>query len=344
MQRIGVHAGNTGAKPGGFQQGVIALPTIQDTAANQVNYLANQYLGMFYLSTDVGLLYVSELVAGVPTWIVIAGVGYGLMSAIPTNLTASSNGFEYETSDYKHRHRWTTVPVTAAVWAAGSATITAAIEVYTGQTIKVEGVTPTGYNGTFTVTAHGGGTITYVVANPGAFVSAGVVSAWLFAPGDDGSGWMVAFYTGWTPKRGGLWALSDGSAVNIAQQDGTVLSVTTMDMCSAARLIGGDPTGSGFVLGKVATWQGGAKTDTESAHTHPVAITSQVETADASWTLAAGGTTIPAAPHAHAVTGNTGAGTAHQHNLSNTNAKLNIPDDTNGGLGDHVYLQWFIRR
>lgn len=344
MQRIGVQAGNTGAKPGNFQQGVIANPTIQDTAANQGKYLAKQYLGMFYLSTDVGLLYISELVAGVPTWIVIAGVGYGLMSAMPSTLTAASKGFEYETSDYKHRHRWNSEAVTAAVWAAGSATITTTVQAYIGQSIIVENVVPSGYNGTFVVTANAAGTLTYVVANPGAYVSGGTASAWWFAPGDDGSGWMAPFYAGWLPRRGGLWALSDGSAVNIAQPDGQVLSVTSIDLVSAARLIGGDPTGSGFVAASVPTWQAGQKTDTEATHTHAVAITSQAETADASWDLVAGGVTIPAAPHAHAVTGNTGAGTAHQHNLSNTNAKLNAPSDANGGMPAHVYLLWFIRR
>ena len=48
-------------------------------------------------------------------------------------------------------------------------------------------------------------------------------------------------------------------------------------------------------------------------------------------------------------TGNTGAGTAHSHTLSDANAKLKKPSDGadathGGGMPDRFYLNWYMRQ
>ena len=64
---------------------------------------------------------------------------------------------------------------TAGSWTNGVATLTiGANTILVGDTITVSGVTPTGFNGTFPVTAVTGTTVSYpLVNNPGAWVSAG---------------------------------------------------------------------------------------------------------------------------------------------------------------------------
>lgn len=79
---------------------------------------------------------------------------------------------------------------TAAVGAAGTATLTFAIQTaapfYVGQTIVVAGVTPTGYNGTYVVTACTTTTVSYANATTAAQTIAGTItgtsytSAWTF--------------------------------------------------------------------------------------------------------------------------------------------------------------------
>jgi hypothetical protein len=57
--------------------------------------------------------------------------------------------------------------VTAASWASGTASITLQypLTLTTGQTVTVSGMTPAGFNGTFTVTGVSGNTFTYSLAN-----------------------------------------------------------------------------------------------------------------------------------------------------------------------------------
>ena len=159
-------------------------------------------------------------------------------------------------------------------------------------------------------------------------------TAWRFLPGDPGAGYIVA---GITAPIGGAWALCDGTAVDVCQGDGTVASVTTPNLNTGGFsggpvVIGGG--GSGFQAATAPSWEATAKTDNESAHTH--AITATV-------TVQSGTGATPAA------TGNTGAGTAHQHNLSDANAKLKKPSDASdathgGGMPDRFYLNWYMRQ
>lgn len=159
-------------------------------------------------------------------------------------------------------------------------------------------------------------------------------TAWQFAPGDPGSKYIVA---GVTAPLGGVWQLCDGTAVNVSQGDGTVASVTTPNLNTAGFssgpvLIGGG--GTGFQAATVPSWQAAAKTDNESAHTHPITAALVVQS---------GAGSSPAA------TGNTGAGTAHNHTLSDANALLKKPSDGTdathgGGMPDRFYLNWYMRR
>jgi len=159
-------------------------------------------------------------------------------------------------------------------------------------------------------------------------------SAWRFLPGDPGAGYIVA---GTTAPIGGAWALCDGTAVDVSQGDGTIASVTTPNLntsgfSSGPVLIGGG--GTGFQAATTPEWQAAAKTDDESTHTHAITATVEVQS---------GTGANPAA------TGNTGAGTAHSHTLSDANAKLKKPSDGadathGGGMPDRFYLNWYMRQ
>ena len=68
-------------------------------------------------------------------------------------------------------------PVTAASWAGNVATLTAANTFSVGQTVVVSGVTPTGYDGIFTVAAATPTTFSYALtANPGAGTAFGAAA------------------------------------------------------------------------------------------------------------------------------------------------------------------------
>ena len=159
-------------------------------------------------------------------------------------------------------------------------------------------------------------------------------SAWRFLPGDPGAGYIVATVSG--APIGGAWALCDGTAADISQGDGTKVSTTTPNLMTRGLsggpvLIGGG--GSGFQAATTPQWQTGAVTDNESTHTHPL-TNATVQSGS--------GATVAAA-------GSTGAGTAHNHGLSDANAKLKAPSDGSdathgGGMPDRFYLEWYVRQ
>jgi hypothetical protein len=72
----------------------------------------------------------------------------------------------------------TSITVTGASWSAGIATLTfsTSFPFQPGTTVVVSGVNPSGYNGTYVLTAGGSGSISYAIAsNPGAYVSGGTI-------------------------------------------------------------------------------------------------------------------------------------------------------------------------
>jgi hypothetical protein len=268
FRRVGVQAGRAGIVSGtpttGFVQGVVANPTIQDTHANLPQYDAKQYIGMFYYKTDWKVLYLSIIVAGVPGWYYVAGVMTGLLMNIPpaAGLGLSDVGLEYESTDFRHRHK---------------------------------------FNG----------------------------AVWQFTAGD-GSGQIEFAADGFAP-RGGFWQICDGSTVTIANDNASIGTVTTPDLIGAQSLIGASSfVGRGFVAAARSTWEVGARTETEAAHTHP--ITQNVVNQGAG-----GAYNVDVATP-------TGAGSAHSHLLLDANARLKVPSETNGGLGRHYNAVPYMRR
>jgi hypothetical protein len=71
-----------------------------------------------------------------------------------------------------------TFTVTAASWAAGTATVTiGAHSLVVAQTVNITGASPSGYNGIYQITAVTGTTISYALAsNPGSWSSGGTVN------------------------------------------------------------------------------------------------------------------------------------------------------------------------
>jgi hypothetical protein len=81
---------------------------------------------------------------------------------------ATSNGVRY----VPFGNVVATAPVTAASWSAGTVTVTANNNFVAGQTVSVSGITPSGYNGTFTVLSATATSFTYALnTNPGATTS-----------------------------------------------------------------------------------------------------------------------------------------------------------------------------
>jgi hypothetical protein len=71
----------------------------------------------------------------------------------------------------------TQTPITGASWASGVATITAANNLQVGDPVTVANVSPSGYNGTFTVLSATSTGFTYALAtNPGTYVSGGTAT------------------------------------------------------------------------------------------------------------------------------------------------------------------------
>lgn len=183
-------------------------------------------------------------------------------------------------------------------------------------------------------------------------------NAWNFAPGDPGSAYIVA--AGGTAPRGGLWAICDGSGVNVATAAAAVSSVTTPDLSNNVFIRGGSPGARQNET--TPTWAAGAKTDgsnnlmtdDESAHTHNiqslligVVIGVDFDPGNSNASLSANFGTASAVsantnngtPHNHNIVPN-----PHSHNLSNSNAVLNKPSENNGGLPLRINLAWYMRR
>lgn len=79
----------------------------------------------------------------------------------------------------------TSVNITAGSWASGIATLTfsTSFPFQPGSTVVVSGVTPSGYNGTYVLTAGGSGIISYATSpNPGSYVSGGTITSALGIP------------------------------------------------------------------------------------------------------------------------------------------------------------------
>jgi len=158
-------------------------------------------------------------------------------------------------------------------------------------------------------------------------------SALGFDPGDEGSGKIVAGSDGFVPN-GGLWALCDGGTYGFAQADGTVDTGVTPDLTGDVALLGAAAADTSSRPAGRATWDAAAKTEDESdTHTHSVTVLGSTD-------YEAGG--FSAVYEQTVATGTESA--THYHDLTDTNAKLNVPSESNGGLGVRYALIWFQRR
>lgn len=155
-------------------------------------------------------------------------------------------------------------------------------------------------------------------------------SAWSFGPADDHMAGQVSASAGGAVPRAGAWQACNGSTVTVSVGDGTTANVTT-PILTGDTFLAGAAAQSAVRAAARATWEAGAVTDNEAAHTHAV------------------GQTLVLIPAAGTLTNvdtaaNTGAGTAHHHALTDANAQLKVPGLANGGLPANISLVWYMRR
>ena len=130
-----------------------------------------------YYYNRIVQLNVSETVAPTPNR--LQGTA-AIVSMGGTTIAAGTTQFIGSSSDLA-TYLVTPFDVASASWSAGIASVTLTnphgIPLGTTTTIVVSGVSPTGYNGTFTATAYNTTTFQYSVAAPGSYVSGGTVQA-----------------------------------------------------------------------------------------------------------------------------------------------------------------------
>lgn len=155
-------------------------------------------------------------------------------------------------------------------------------------------------------------------------------AAWDFAPGDSGSGFIVAAIAS---LLGALWAPCDGGSYAVAKPDGTTVNVNTPDLTGDIFIQGGAYTGTRKAAAP-ATWDGAAKTGGQSNHhTHSVNIPSSNSFAAGAFPAATGG-----------VVGTSNESADHTHALTDGDAILNAPSEGAGGVPLRMNLAWFLRR
>jgi len=165
---------------------------------------------------------------------------------------------------------------------------------------------------------------------------------WNYAPGF-ASQYIVGGY-----PQGGLWWLCDGGTNVCSNDNGTVSAITTPNMTGDVFLKGAAATGAVQVASR-ATWESTAKTEAVADHFHDIdpPATNSAQTLSSTTVQSGSGASVPSITHTHSVDiasfGSTNAG-AHSHDLSDTNAQLKVPSETNGGLPKRIALSWYMRR
>jgi hypothetical protein len=174
------------------------------------------------------------------------------------------------------------LPVTNAVWAAGTATLTTAFDhgLADNQVVQVSGISPAGYNTAATITAHTANTFSYTLsANPGAYVSAGQAKLISNSIGVSNAAWSGGTATLTTPTGNGLVAsqVVQVSGVAPSGYNGTV-TVTARTPTTVSYALASDPGAFVQSSGRVellantfsatnASWASGTATiTTASAH------------------------------------------------------------------------------
>jgi hypothetical protein len=146
-------------------------------------------------------------------------------------------GFLYATADTSGYNTAPGIPITAASFSSGTATITAAppagFSYAVGSWVTVTGVNPSGYNGRFQITAVSGNTFSYALgSNPGSYISGGtalsITTVGTVAPGPVGGPWYGAETIrspGGTPQAQTTTLVDNGPNSSTVQQPIT-LTVT----------------------------------------------------------------------------------------------------------------------
>ena len=125
-------------------------------------------------------------------------------------------------------------------------------------------------------------------------------AAWVFAPGDPGSGWVAIGKPAGTAPNGGVWGICDGTAYTCLNADGTTTSLTSQNLTGEVFIKGAASTASQQAATR-ATWEAAAVTDNESAHTHDDGSYAVSGTTDASGTgtVEAGAAANAVGDHTH---------------------------------------------
>lgn len=318
--------------------GTQALRLASDRA-DPAGYPPEFFKNYVFVETDTGLVYLSKLIGGVWTWVYASGEMEALQAVLPV-LGFADKGLLCRVTDYAHRLKWRTVPLTAASWAAGTVTATAVAHGFvTGQVVTVSNVIPPPYNATIVVTVTGVDTFTYpLVGNPGTFGVAGFACCWTWAEGDEGSGRLALFEVDPSPGTG--WHLYDGTVdVPYLKFDGTLGLVTLPDLATAptdAAYLKAAGTNAGPTAATAPTSTGGAGTVGNTTSTGVVNATVD-QGAGVALVVALGvGVTVAAHTHVHA---DTLTMNAHTHTFTPTQAT--ISDD---GEPRHLDRRPFFRQ
>lgn len=303
-------------------------PVITDTHANRTKYDPETYQRFPYFETDRQITYVSRQPAG-------------LVNTAGTAVTLASVGDEFDAS-------WVGLGIVINLIAY---TI-AAVGGPTGLTLSTSAGTQTGVSfavqKNFWMYQTGIMHVVNLADLPGSLgtADAGFLadetqyehcykwngSAWHFAKQDDHMAGQIAFsWDGNTPTAG-VWAPCDGSTISISKGDGTVISATVPAIQGSTWIkgvaVGTTPASNAATRPK---WDAGAVTDDESAHTHPLT------------TVPINFTTGILAIDVESLSV-TGPGSAHHHALSDANAKLKAPSDTDGGEPLNMGVVFFVRQ
>ena len=117
---------------------------------------------------------------------------------IVTSLVVGSTSKFTITAD--HSPTSATLPVLSASWAGGSATITTNnnTTIPVGTSVTITGMTPSGYNGTYPVSASSSGSFSYLLSNPGTATVLGTVTAPKYTVPMNGGLAQIIYFLGQT--------------------------------------------------------------------------------------------------------------------------------------------------
>lgn len=285
--------------------------------------------GAEFFETDRKYLYIVSDVTGVNLWNYSAGVSYGTHANRWADLGATDAGALYFETDRNALYEWS-----GSAWVFRLGMPFRRTQAQLAALAATLGANDAGFRAEVTDYSH---TLEWTGA------------AWTFADGDSGSGYVQPFIVAPT---GGTWHICDGTAgIKYLKGDGTTGSLTVPTLTGSTYIKAGGYSGPAVNAAINPTWTAGSKTDDESAHTHqvdPPPTASGNESADTTVdnTLAGSTVSVAANPHTHSTDiapFTSAAGSAHHHNLSDANAKLNKIGDATW-VPENMGFDWYFRQ